>query len=66
RMQEALVSLLAGDLFRGTPIYRSLIAFKCVYYFVCACSPLRSLRAWRRRKQVIRDVQAGVPAPQEP
>ena len=65
RMQEALVSLLAGDLFRGTPIYRSLAAFKCLYYLVCACSPLRSLRAWRRRRQVIRDVESGVPAAQE-
>lgn len=64
RMQEALVSLLAGDLFRGTPIYRSLAAFKCVYYFVCACSPLRSLRAWRRRRQVIREVESGAPATQ--
>jgi flavin-dependent dehydrogenase len=65
RMQEALVSLLAGDLFRSTPIYRSLAAFKVVYYLTCLCSPLRTLRAWRRRKQAIRDVQADAPAPQE-
>ena len=32
RMQEALLSLLAGDLFRGTPIHWSLRAFKAVYY----------------------------------
>ena len=34
RTQEALLSLLAGDLFRGTPIYWSLRAFKGVYYVV--------------------------------
>ncbi len=55
RMQEALISLLAGDLFRGTPIYASLRAFKGVYYLTCILSPLRSLRAWVRRKRVIRD-----------
>ena len=32
RVQEALLSLLAGDVFRGTPIYWSLRAFKGVYY----------------------------------
>ncbi|MGH8678217.1 MAG: NAD(P)/FAD-dependent oxidoreductase, partial [Burkholderiales bacterium] len=55
RMQEALISLLAGDLFRGTPIYGSLRAFKAVYYLTSLCSPLRSCRAWIRRKRAIRD-----------
>src|SRR4029079_16151511 len=31
RMQEAVLSLLAGDLFRATPIHWSLRAFKATY-----------------------------------
>jgi len=58
RIQEALVALLAGDLFRGTPIYWSLRAFKAVYFLTCAMSPLRSLRAWRRRRQILRNPQS--------
>ncbi|MEQ1879729.1 MAG: hypothetical protein ABL878_02020 [Burkholderiales bacterium] len=53
RMREALMSLLAGDLFRGTPIHRSLALFKLVYLFACLQFPLRSLAAWRRRRKVI-------------
>ncbi len=63
RMQEALLSLLAGDLFRGTPIYPSLAVFKLVYYLACVCSPLRTVKAWKRRRRVIRDVQLGAAAP---
>lgn len=54
RMQEALLSMLAGDLFRGTPIKWRLRAFKTVYYLFNAFSPLRSFRAWRGRKQALR------------
>src|SRR5882724_4911392 len=32
RMQEALLSILAGDLFRGTPVGPRLWGFKLVYY----------------------------------
>jgi flavin-dependent dehydrogenase len=53
RMQEALLSLLAGDLFRGTPIYASLAAFKGLYYLMCLLTPRQSLAAWRRRRRMI-------------
>jgi flavin-dependent dehydrogenase len=53
RMQEALLSLLAGDLFRGTPIYRSLRAFKAIYYITSALTFRQSIAAWRRRKQLV-------------
>lgn len=56
RMEEALLSLLAGDLFRGTPIHWSLRAFKVVYYLSNISHPLRSFKAWRRRRQLIRDL----------
>jgi flavin-dependent dehydrogenase len=55
RMQEALLSLLAGDLFRGTPIFWSLRAFKGVYYAISLLNLRRCLAAWRRRKQVLRE-----------
>ena len=62
RMQEALLSLLAGDLFRGTPIYRSLIAFKAVYYLTSVLSLGRSLAAWRRRRMLTAEVTDGLPS----
>ena len=55
-MQEALMSLLAGDLFRGTPIYWSLRAFKGVYYLTSLAHWRRCIGAWRRRKQAIKEV----------
>ena len=53
RMQEALLSLLAGDLFRGTPIRWSLRALKLVYYATSLLHPRESLAAWRRRRRII-------------
>ena len=54
RMQEALLSILAGDIFRGTPVGFRLLAFKCVYYLLSVFSPKTSFIAWMRRKRVIR------------
>jgi hypothetical protein len=58
RTREAVLSLLAGDLFRGTPIYWSLRAFKGVYYVTSLFNLRRCLAAWRRRRQVNRDSSA--------
>ncbi|HYL70834.1 MAG TPA: tryptophan 7-halogenase, partial [Candidatus Dormibacteraeota bacterium] len=54
RMQEALLSILAGDIFRGTPVGFRLLAFKCVYYLMSAFNPQTSFIAWMRRKRLIR------------
>jgi flavin-dependent dehydrogenase len=54
RMQEAVLSLLAGDLHRGTPIYRSLFAFKLVYYVVSLIDFKASLRSWMSRRKALR------------
>jgi len=62
RMEEALVSLLAGDLFRRTPIQWSLRAFKILYYINNLAHPWRSFNAWRRRRCAIRDRQDESPA----
>jgi flavin-dependent dehydrogenase len=49
RMQEALLSLLAGDIFGHTPIWFSLRAFKAVYYLISLANWRRTLAAARRR-----------------
>lgn len=54
RMQDAIISLLAGDLFRGTPIRRSLRAFKVVYYLWGLLNPRLALEGWRRRRRAIK------------
>lgn len=54
RMKEALLSLLAGDIYGRTPIWHSLRAFKTLYYLSSLRHLPRSVRAWRRRKYNIR------------
>ena len=55
RMQEAVLSLLAGDLFRNTPIHWSLRAFKATYYCINLLHPRRTLLAWRHRRRTLRE-----------
>jgi len=55
RMKEALLSLLAGDLFAREPIWPSLLAFKTLYYFMSFTDPRVALRAWRRRRNGLRE-----------
>jgi 2-polyprenyl-6-methoxyphenol hydroxylase-like FAD-dependent oxidoreductase len=59
RMKEALLSLLAGDIFGKTPIWGSLFAFKVVYYATSLRNLGRSLRAWQRRRVNIRPLVGG-------
>lgn len=49
RMREALLSLLAGDIYGRTPIWNALRAFKMIYYLFSILTPRRSLAALRRR-----------------
>ena len=55
RMQEALLSVLAGDVFGKTRIGPSLFAFKSVYYGISLLNFKRTLMAWRDRKRNIRN-----------
>jgi len=57
RVKEALLSVLAGDIFDKTPIWPSLRLFKALYYLVSLANLKRTLRAWRRRKSNIRPVE---------
>jgi flavin-dependent dehydrogenase len=54
RMEEALLSLLAGDIFGDTPIWGRLRLFKALYYAMSLARIGRSYRAWRERAANIR------------
>jgi hypothetical protein len=58
RMKEALMSVLAGDIFGRTPIWGSLRAFKGVYYAMSFANLGRSWRAARRRAANMRPVES--------
>jgi len=58
RMQEALLSLLAGDIYGTTPIWPSLRAFKFLYYAVCILHLPSTMRAARRRRRDIRPLES--------
>ncbi len=63
RVREALLSVLAGDIYGTTPIWNSLRAFKLIYYFAALRHLPRTVSAWRRRRANIRPVDdAGVSA----
>jgi hypothetical protein len=53
RVKEALLSLLAGDIFRGTSYGLRVAAFKALYYLHSLLQPRQSWRAWRTRRQVV-------------
>ncbi|HWI11255.1 MAG TPA: tryptophan 7-halogenase, partial [Burkholderiaceae bacterium] len=57
RVKEALLSLLAGDIYGKTPIWGSIRIMKALYYLVSIGNLRRTLRAWRRRRINIRDVE---------
>lgn len=54
RMEEGILSLLAGDLFRDTPIRRPLFAFKVIYYIAFLARWRDNIEAYRKRKRSLR------------
>ena len=56
RVKEALLSVLAGDVFGKTPIRGPLLLFKALYYAISLLNFRRTLKAWRARKRNIRVV----------
>jgi hypothetical protein len=57
RVKEALLSVLAGDIFGKTPIWRSLLVFKAIYYLASLANLKRTLMAHKKRKMNIRYVE---------
>jgi flavin-dependent dehydrogenase len=55
RSKEAVLSVLAGDIFGRTPFRPSLAFFKCVYWVTSLGHLPRSWRAWRRRRELVAD-----------
>jgi len=53
RVEDALLSLLAGDIFGRTPIRPSLAVFKAFYYYNSLLHLRTSFAAWRRRKRAL-------------
>lgn len=58
RVKEALLSLLAGDIYGQTPIWRSLAVLKGIYYVSALMSWRVALKAWRMRRRNVRDLGA--------
>ena len=56
RVKEALLSLLAGDIYGKTPIWTALTLFKAIYFINALSSWRRSWAAWRARRSNIRDL----------
>jgi len=61
RVKEALLSLLAGDIYGKTPIWPSIFLLKAMYYLVSLGNFGSSLAFWKRRRINIRDVEASAP-----
>jgi 2-polyprenyl-6-methoxyphenol hydroxylase-like FAD-dependent oxidoreductase len=57
RVKEALMSVLAGDVFGNTPIRGPLLLFKGLYYTASLLNLRRTIKAWRTRKHNIRAVE---------
>ena len=56
RVKEALLSLLAGDIYGKTPIWPSLWAMKGIYYLISLRSLRRTIGGWRRHRRNIQDM----------
>ena len=56
RVKEALMSLLAGDIYGKTPYWLSLKAFKGIYYMISLGNIRRTFAGWKRRRHNIRDM----------
>ena len=58
RMKEAVLSLLAGDIFGRSRIGPSLLAFKALYYIASFLTPRRSLAALKQRALNIKPAES--------
>ena len=56
RVKEALLTVLAGDVHRDSPMWRSLWAFKAIYYLSWLRDAPRAFRAWRARRRNVQQV----------
>ena len=60
RVKDAVITVLAGDIHGRTPFRRPLTIFKGMYYAGSRAHPVRTWKAWRRRRRNIRDLDTAV------
>ncbi|KNZ33645.1 MAG: hydroxylase [Methylibium sp. NZG] len=56
RVKEALMSLLAGDIYGKTPYALSLKAFKGIYYMISLANLRRTFNGWKRKRVAVRNL----------
>ena len=56
RVKEALMSLLAGDIYNGTPMWNALRMFKVLYYGISIANFRRTWAGWKRHRFNTRDM----------
>ncbi|HEX6722153.1 MAG TPA: NAD(P)/FAD-dependent oxidoreductase [Burkholderiaceae bacterium] len=56
RVKEALLTVLAGDVHRDSPMWLSLFAFKVIYYLSWLRDGPAAFRAWRERRRNVQQV----------
>lgn len=59
QIQEGLISLLSGDLYRDTPVKSRLFMFKIIYYIMCLFHYPDTLSSYHTRKKNIRTAFSG-------
>jgi flavin-dependent dehydrogenase len=62
RLRDALLSVLAGNIRRGSQLGLRLLALKALYYVFSAGNLKASLLAWRNRRRAAHDLGAETPA----
>jgi len=63
RLRDALLAILAGNIFRGPQLGLRLLALKALYYAFSAGNLKASLMAWKLRRQATREPGAETPQP---
>jgi len=53
RVQESLISVLAGDIYRDTPVRARMLLFRAIYYAKSLRLLRQSVSAWLRRRRAI-------------
>jgi hypothetical protein len=56
RVQEALISVLAGDIYGDTPWRLRMLLFRAIYYVKSMALLRDSVAAWFRRRRSIQSV----------
>jgi flavin-dependent dehydrogenase len=57
-VESAMISFLAGDVFRRGAVYRRLLLFRVLYYANNLAAVRTNARAWWRRRQAIRATES--------